>query len=93
MYVSNDTESAIESRKKDLIIPYNCEFIIVEAKNSGYKLTEIYSLKNKTFTFEYGVWDLNQGLKCTDLSFYWRRINLSGVEIKTLVTAEEIVII
>ena len=67
----------------DKIIPFNCEFIVVqEIQDNIYKLTEVYGLRNKAFTFDFGTW--NDGLlRISNLSFYWRRLNLN----ETVITA------
>lgn len=65
-----------------LRVPYNCEFIIAHTTNlNNYKLTEVYKLKDKTISFDYGVWDYRLGLITTNLTFYWRRLNLNHTEL------------
>lgn len=49
------------------IIPYDCEFIIIETEETGYTLLEVYGLKNKTFIFDFGKWDLTQIYKFSAL--------------------------
>lgn len=61
-----------------LKIPYNCEFIVIQRRNRYYKLTEFYSFKNKQFRYDFGVYEGDYGLNVTDVSFYWRRLNLNG---------------
>ena len=60
-----------------LIVPYNCEFILIQSENSAtYALTEYYAVKNKSFLFDFGAWDNDIGLKQTNIPFYRRRVNL-----------------
>lgn len=64
----------------DLIVPYNCEFVIIqETRESIYKLTEFYLVKNKTFHYNFGIWD--HDLTITNFSMYSRRLNVNGTEL------------
>ena len=68
-------------------IPHDCEFIAVEnITESTYKLTELYSVKDKQFSYDFGFWDGHQGwVNVTAIPFHLRRQNLNGTNFKTLV--------
>ena len=69
----------------NLRIPYDCEFIIIQPMGHHlhrYKLTEIYQVKNKSFSFVFGTW--SGALNVTDVSFYERRLNLNESIITTV---------
>lgn len=69
----------------DLSVPYNCQFIVIQQTNGlAYKLTEIYEVKNKSFSLDFGKWDQG-GLKTSTLSFFRRRQNLKKTEIQVLI--------
>lgn len=85
MFVS-DIESTVMNSKIKSLVPYECEFIIVDTKESMYKLIEIYNLTNNTFVLQYGEWDFIEGLKSSNLSLYWRRLNINGIVFKTVST-------
>lgn len=69
----------------ELIIPYNCEAVIIQKRNEGdYKLTEFYTVKNKPFTYDLAEW--SHGLKITNLSQYYRRLNVNGTELRNFYT-------
>ena len=60
-----------------LIIPYNCEFIVIQARNStNYQLTEYYEIKSSSYSLDFGTWDSNSGLRGPDVTFYSKRINM-----------------
>ena len=64
-----------------LLIPLDCEFILIEFVNKSiYKMAEIYTVKNKSFSLEFGTWDIN-GLSSSKRGFYRRRENFQGVKL------------
>lgn len=73
------SESKLDDQKK-LLVPYDCEFFILYPINSTkFKLVEVYKVKGETITFDYGIWEEDTGLKTTELSWYWRRVNLKNI--------------
>lgn len=63
------------------------EFIIIQAINDDfYKLTEIYKVKNKSFSFSFGSW--YGVLNVTNMSFDRRRSDLNGSIITSLCLPE-----
>lgn len=63
-------------------IPYDCEFIVIRPKNETTTLlTEIYEVKNRSFSLDFGTWDIN-GLKIPNASFYARRSNFENTKIE-----------
>lgn len=82
VFPTNLTET---SQINQLIIPYDCEFIVVQSKiGTGYELKEIYTVKNKLFTLDFGIWDKNFGLRHSNESFYRRKSNFNAIEIDIL---------
>ena len=76
-----DLGTYIEGNHK-LIVPLNCEFIVINKENSAtYKVTEYYDIKNASFYFDFGIWDKDFGLNVTKLTFRKRRSNLHKREI------------
>ena len=73
----------------ELAIPYDCEFIVIQSKNStAFTLTELYTVKNKFFSLDYGTWTRDFGLKTTNGNFYSRRTNLQRTELRVLTHPE-----
>ena len=68
-----------------LTIPYDCEFVAIRPHNgTTYKLTEMYRIKSKFFSLDYGVWDEVRGLKVQNLGFYRRRSNFQKIEMRLI---------
>lgn len=61
---------------------------MIQPTNEGYKLTEIYEVKNRSFTLNFGQWSKNFGLEVSNISFYQRRFNLQNVEIGILTSQD-----
>lgn len=70
---------------QELKIPYDCEFIAIEPEVDGviYKLSEIYEVKNKKFTLDFGAYHQEYGLTLSQQSFYNRRLDFN--QTKTIV--------
>lgn len=67
---------------KQLIVPYNCEFIIVSSVDENkYNLHEVYNIKNLTEVYDFGIWERSIGLSVTNIPLYRRRINLKNAEL------------
>lgn len=64
-----------------LYVPYDCEFILVSEEDEGYKLFELYAVKNKIILAHFGEWNNQTGLKVSSLPFYRRRYNFHGVQL------------
>lgn len=63
---------------QNLHISYHCEFYIIQKINATfYRLSEVYSAKNNSFSSDVGTWSPDN-LKITNISLYNRRINLNG---------------
>lgn len=76
-------ENQIQNPQK-LEIPYDCEFILIQfEKGARYKLTEIYTVKRKSFSLEFGAWDKGLHLK-SSMHFYGRRLNFQKVELRVV---------
>lgn len=77
--------SELTLNPEKLKIPYNCEFVIIRPETtSSYKLVEYYTTTNRFFAHEFGTWNDRFGLKTTNISFYWRRLDLNRTRITTL---------
>lgn len=62
-----------------LLVPYNCEFIIVYSIDKiKFELVEIYNLKNLTFSSNFGIWEPSSGVLITNVSLFRRRINFNN---------------
>ena len=72
-----------------LVIPYDCQFIVIQSKNATtYALTEIYTLKKRFFALDFGTWTKDFGLRTTDDSFYRRRTNFQSSELRVVANSE-----
>lgn len=59
-----------------------CLFLIAQQKNTkNYNLKEIYSVKEKLFSLNYGMWSHYSGLITSKNSIYVRRLNLNDTEV------------
>lgn len=75
----------LEIYPDELIIPYNCQFIFIQEPTPfSYELTEYYTINDKGFTNNLGVWDYRYGLETKNIPLYWRRLNLNRTTIKIL---------
>lgn len=71
-----------QSIRTELMVPFDCEFIIVQKNNrNDYELTEIYEIENRTFFLDFGMWSQERGLRIVNESFYSRRRDLNQSEI------------
>ena len=65
---------------KDLLVPYDCEFFVLHSIGlARFKVTEVYKVKDRTMTSDYGTWGEDFGLRPSELSWYWRRVNLKNM--------------
>lgn len=72
--------SVNEIKEARLPIPLNCEFIFaISTDGANYELIEYYRVKETSFTFQYGKWNAESGLRATELSFMEKRSNLNNV--------------
>lgn len=79
----NDGTKNLQNHK--LNIPYDCEFIVIQPRNETvYRLTEIFTVKNKSFSLNLGAWERGYGLKVPNISFYLRRIDFQNTEMEVL---------
>ena len=70
---------------KHLIIPYDCEFIVIQSKNGRiYTLTEIFTVKNQFFSLDFGTYVRGLGLQTEDGGFYNRRSNLHKIGLRVV---------
>ena len=62
-------------------IPLDCEFIFAVSGNGdgSYELIEFYTIKGESFTFRYGKYTADLGLRTAEQSFMERRSNLRNV--------------
>lgn len=62
----------------ELKIPYDCLFLVIYPKDNFYYLKEIYQVKGRVFSFEYGTWGNDSGLIIKETSMYTRRFDFNG---------------
>lgn len=68
--------------KDNLLVPYNCQFIVCYSiGEEKYELTEVYKVKNRTFTSQFGILDRNK-LVIKKNFLFSRRMNLNGTEME-----------
>lgn len=66
------------------LIPFDCEFILIQPKNKTIHLTEIYSVNRKIFSFDFGTWAKDSNLIASNVNFYRRRMNFQRSKINVL---------
>ena len=77
-----ESYDSFKSDWEKLLAPYNCEFIICfPTKRDTYKLMEVYKLKNRMFSNEFGIFENNQ-ISLPDTYLFWRRMNLNGTKLE-----------
>lgn len=75
-----DWRMSSKEDEENLLVPYDCEFFLVYPTGlKEYKLVEVYKVKNQIRMFDYGTWDKDSGLKTTEISWYWRRVDLKNL--------------
>lgn len=68
-----------------LKIPYSCKFIIIQPETRlSYKLIEYYTTTNKFFINDFAMWNYRYGFKSTNVSVYWRKLDLNRTRITAL---------
>lgn len=78
-------EFRIENLEKDIYIPYNCQFFVIESDENGFHLFEYYDVKihhRNFFITEFGDWDEMNGLIVPEPDFYQRRLDLNGTTLE-----------
>lgn len=71
----------MEAEENDILIPNYCLFLLAHPKDSNtYFLKEIYEIKNKTFSLNYGSWKNDSGLTVITEPIYNRRFNFNKTE-------------
>ncbi|XP_069694865.1 uncharacterized protein [Periplaneta americana] len=67
-----------------IIIPFHCEFLVVQPGPAAFVLTEVYhvspSLPLQTYNF--GTWTVRDGLTWPTNAFYQRRNNMKGAVLR-----------
>lgn len=79
-----DTSDNLIQRMKNVYIPYNCQFLLVEKINgSFYEINEIYNIRGNSerYFIKIGYWSHDEGLKMASGSFYQRRLNMQGTKL------------
>ena len=77
-----EKSSVISKVNHDIIVPYDCEFIIIQPKgNKTGILTEVFTVNGNSFFNDYGSWDAEYGSDISDEFFYLRRRDLNQSEI------------
>lgn len=71
-----------EFEENELLIQNYCLILFAHSKDfHTYFLKEIYDIKNKTFSFNYGKWNNDSGLTVTTIPMHVRRFNFNKTEI------------
>lgn len=82
IFLRNETETL---HMKQFIFPYDCELIVIQpTSGADYKLTELYTIKNRAFSLPFGTWNKNFGLNISKIGFYRRRQNFQKAEMITV---------
>lgn len=69
----------LERNNLRLTISYNILFLTAQPDDSNiYNLKEIYAVKNKRFSLNYGTWSKNTGLTINKNFIYNRRLNFDN---------------
>lgn len=80
-----DSSNTLEEFFAYIIVPFDCEFIVVQQRDGHVILTEVYRV-SATYplqTLALGKWTAERGLVVPTVGFYKRRNNLEGLVLKT----------
>lgn len=64
--------------------PYDCDFIITRPHNStSYELSRLYNLRERRVFTNFGIWNVDFGLKTFKSSKYFEKMDMNQTEYKS----------